>query len=441
MAALELSSLPIELATSKLSDEDATYKGVKLTTSYVQSVLQSCDEGERDVYVDFLCECLEGDPHVSGILRSLYSDVANFDASVVPSANAGNARQQAVAEAIAEAAGSLISTHGWKRNIYGMLWAHTFGVSARELIWQKSGRNWSLAKFGYIHSRRINYVNAYQPTLVLSGLYNSELVFADYPAKFVVFEPVLSGDYPTREGIGRNIAYWLAFKRFASRELLGYVERFGKPFPIIHFATSDSGTPRPAETGEVTTAKTLVRDIGRGTQPGAVLPDSLQLTLANSSGEDAKTDTVHTKLIEVCNSEMNKAILASTLTSEVGDSGSRALGDVHERMREGLVKALCTQLDECITNQVVYWWTFLNFGETAATELCPRYVTQLNDTRDKTALAEQLATLVQLGLPVSVQDVRETFGWQEPIDETDLLGPSEQAAISNDTGEQTPVQE
>jgi phage gp29-like protein len=423
LKAPRLSNLPIQLVDTSINDEEATYKGAKLTTSYVKTVLQSADAGERDVYVDALCELLEGDAHTSGVLRSIYGEIAGLDATIQAAHVDESTGLQEQADAISDATSIVLRTPGWRAMIYGLLWGHFFGASCREVVWRRTESAWTPDRFGYIHSRRIDYVDNFKPVLRLSNVYTSSLEFEDFPAKFVLFEPSVTGDYRTREGVGRDVIYWMAFKRFGVRELLGYMERFGKPFPVASWSTSDNGNPRPADSSEITTAKSLVKDIGRGTQPGAALPDSIQLELVNSLGDTAKTDTIHTTLIELCNTEINKALLSSTLTTDVGDSGSRALGSVHEQIRATIVNNLVKQLDECVTNQLVYWFVLLNFGEFAAKNLCPRYVTVSNDNRDRLELSEQLERLISIGLPVSIADVRETFGWREPADENDTLGP------------------
>ena len=50
--------------------------------------------------------------------------------------------------------------------------------------------------------------------LLMWTIYDSP---SDHPGKFIVHAPQIRGDYPTREGLGRQLAYWFALKLIATR--------------------------------------------------------------------------------------------------------------------------------------------------------------------------------------------------------------------------------
>lgn len=56
-------------------------------------------------------------------------------------------------------------------------------------------------------------------------------------------------------------------------------------------------------------------------------------------------------------------ILGQSLTTEVGDSGSRALGDVHQEIKGEILTADAEGFATALTAQVLRWWAKYNFGK------------------------------------------------------------------------------
>lgn len=56
-------------------------------------------------------------------------------------------------------------------------------------------------------------------------------------------------------------------------------------------------------------------------------------------------------------------ILGQSLTTDVADSGSRALGDVHKEIKAEILAADAEGFSTVVWNQVVRWWAKYNFGK------------------------------------------------------------------------------
>jgi phage gp29-like protein len=184
--------------------------------------------------------------------------------------------------------------------------------------------------------------------------------------------------------------------------------------------------PRPADEDDIETAKSIVRDIGRGSQPGAVVPDSIELELVGPGGETSRgasgDNTVHKALIEMCNAEISKAVLGGTLTTEVGDGGgNRALGEVQALQQSDIARSLAAQFDAAVTSQLVRWIVELNFGADML-PLAPRYRTKCEPQEDMAAVADAFAVLVGTGLKVPEAWAYARFGIPAPMDDEPVIG-------------------
>jgi phage gp29-like protein len=71
---------------------------------------------------------------------------------------------------------------------------------------------------------------------------------------------------------------------------------------------------------------------------------------------------LYKELIEFCNTEISKAILSTTLTTEIQGGGSYAAGKVHAEVREDIVDADKLLVEQTI-NKLIQWITELNFGQ------------------------------------------------------------------------------
>jgi phage gp29-like protein len=91
----------------------------------------------------------------------------------------------------------------------------------------------------------------------------------------------------------------------------------------------------------------------------AVIPDdsSVEIQEANKSS----SAEVFEKLIDKMNSEISKAILGQTLTTEIGSTGSYAASNTHMAVRQDIIDA-DKKLVEKTINQLIQWIYEINFA-------------------------------------------------------------------------------
>ena len=303
----------------------------------------------------------------------------------------------------------------------GLLWALYYGVSAAETSWAIDEKGWYPARVHFVHSRRLSYPDpktwdlhiwdqgmvrwwdAAVPDSPTSRLYG--IAIADYPGKFIVHSPQLRGDYPTRDGLGREIAYWMVLKGIAARGAGQYLERFGKPWVTGSYATATAkDNRRVASTDDILAANNAASALGLGSIASAVLPDSVTLNIDHPEGGITQAE-----FLGLCNQEMSKAVLGQTMTTDVGaNGGNRALGQVQKEGSKELSRYDATCLAETLKRDLVSWIVRLNYPE--AMHLVPQVTLHVDEKPDPVQIAKVAQIAVAAGMPVDADELATRLG-------------------------------
>lgn len=130
---------------------------------------------------------------------------------------------------------------------------------------------------------------------------------------------------------------------------MSFMEKYGMPILLGQYTrgvTQDESQKLAEELASMTEDSVIVT------------PSDINLSLH----EAQKTSSVdlYERLMNYCNSEISKAILSQTLTTEIG-SGSLAAAAVHYKVRQEVVMADINIVEEAI-NRLIHWFVDLNFG-------------------------------------------------------------------------------
>jgi len=132
--------------------------------------------------------------------------------------------------------------------------------------------------------------------------------------------------------------------------------------------------------------------------------------------------TSHKELVDdYCNAEISRAVVGQTLTGRGSDGGgSRALGEVHERVESKKIEKDAKALMVVINQRIVRPLVFYNFGPNAK---LPKWCLQYEQGEDLNTMAERYGKLRnEVGLPLPKKHTYEVFQIPEPEDEDDMLG-------------------
>lgn len=405
--------------------------GSNLTLAYLSSVYRLSQTGYRREYVDALDELLERDPHCYAVLAQRIFAVAGgrFGADAAQCDETEHEKALEIARAYEQC---MLRIPDLRQALASLLWAIFYGVSANEIGWYRDGQYWGIERLYWIHSRRLNYPD---PSSWSVRIWDLGFVYGwegfgmqgqkgpgslagygipadDYPGKFITHAPQLRGDYPTRDGLGRELAYWMAIKGMAARGAAQYVERFGKPWPIATFTTGDpdtDGKPRAATNEDINIANAAIQGVGAGNLGGAVLPDSIDVEMLGPGAAVGNAGKlVHVQFIELCDAQESKTVLGQTDTTTSNTSGSRAKSQVSKKGTIELYRYDAACLCDTLKRDTAYWFTHLNYPGLEHLTPTPRIYVDEDPSADE--LAPIALVAVQCGLPVDADKLADKLG-------------------------------
>ncbi len=168
--------------------------------------------------------------------------------------------------------------------------------------------------------------------------------------KFLCPQSNPSYENPYGERTLSRVFWPVTFKKGGMKFWVIFTEKYGMPHLI-------GKHPRGASREET---ETLADNLEQMIQDAiAVIPDdsSVEIQEANKSS----SAEIYEKLIDKMNSEISKAILGQTLTTEIGSTGSYAASNTHMRVRQDIIDS-DKKLVEATINQLIRWIYELNFA-------------------------------------------------------------------------------
>jgi phage gp29-like protein len=239
-----------------------------------------------------------------------------------------------------------------------------------------------------------------------------------YPYRFIQFEPIVLGTGRAREGLMRPLVWAAMFRNWAFRDWMSLAELAWKPWRIGSYSKQDY-----TSTADIQALINAVNMLT--TNGGTVLPDNVKLNVEWPKSGSGK-GSAHRELVEFMASEMSKAVLGQTMTTDNGSSRSQA--QVHEEVRHDRRDAAARAIAATLQMQLVGPAVWLNYGKTRKVNgkdvdiRLPIIRLTANDTNDE-ALAGVLVKLCkELGLPVPVRFIYDTFGIPAPKPGEQVLG-------------------
>ncbi|HOW51770.1 MAG TPA: DUF935 family protein [bacterium] len=147
--------------------------------------------------------------------------------------------------------------------------------------------------------------------------------------------------------------FWPAtFKKGGLKFWAIFVEKYGMPHII-------GKLPRGATQQE---KDDMLVSLDRMVQDAiAVIPDDGAVDIKDPAGK-GDSSALYKTFMDAMNSEISKALLGQTLSTEVGDKGSYAAAQTHMQVREDIVESDQIMVEEAF-NQLIGWLVDYNFGE------------------------------------------------------------------------------
>lgn len=287
--------------------------GGSLTPNHVSQIIRTADSGDVRQLIDLANEMRQKDAHLQCVLQTREIALTKlkwelFYPDQDPKSKKGK-RQRKFVEA------ALRSCDGFRRSIAHLSGAIYFGFAVAETVWVTiDGR--MLPKKIVCHNPRRFRFRGEDGVLVWQDQTMGQAVeFAEkFPDKFLVAQPRVNGDVPCREGLARVLVWPALFRNWTLSDWLKLAELAWKPWRLGEFQ-------KTASKEDIAALKSIVA--GMSSSGAAVHPDTVKVTMQMPSGSAGATSrSDHSGLFQVMGSEMSKAVLGQTLTTEQGNTGA-----------------------------------------------------------------------------------------------------------------------
>lgn len=435
-----------QVAPAPYNDRYTQAFGNNLTPQLITTLLRSADVGYLWQVADLLDEVREKDLHLQSVQFKREAQVAGAEWELQPPAGSGD-RGEEIADFCAEKLEAIEARDDLGRSFTDALMdlqgATYHGRAGIEAVWAAEGRYWFPASLTWLHPRRFAYVtdwrlhlwdasgtatSMYEPQTVAGSPWGTfpGLPLDAFPAgKFLVHRPRVRGVYPTREGLGRSVLWYALFKRFAVRDWLAFAEWAGRGLRIGKYAAGQKGDIRASSEDVAVLEQALD---AMSSTVSVVIPDTTEVEIT----EAAKNNTVHEKLVLLCNGEMSKVVLGETLTTEVGQTGgNRALGEVHDDIRLMIARLDAKAVAATLRRDLLRPMVEMSFGAGAPV---PTIAFAVDPKESLDALATRVRGLVKdTGLAVGQRWARSQLQIPEPEPDEPTIGGGKPAAAPPET--------
>ncbi|HGZ7313139.1 TPA: DUF935 domain-containing protein [Vibrio parahaemolyticus] len=284
------------------------------------------------------------------------------------------------------------------------------GLAVVQILWNTKKTPWTPSDYKWVDPR---YLRPDQETLEkILLITNDEPSGAPLePYKFMVHTPRSKSGSVWRNGLARLVAVMYMLKSFTVRDWWAFAEVFGIPVRVGKYGANASEDD----------IKTLVNAVARiASDAGAVIPESMKLELIETA-KGKGGETLFENMARWCDEQTSKAVLGQTMTADNGSSQSQA--NVHNEVRLDIAEWDARQLQSCINEFLVKPYIILNWG---VQEHYPTVKIKVPQPEDLKMLVDSLKPMIESGLKVSAQEVREKFGLREPQPDEEILVPSAQ---------------
>lgn len=201
--------------------------------------------------------------------------------------------------------------------------------------------------------------------------------------------------YLSRIGLIRTLVWPFIFKNYSIRDLAEFLEIYGLPIRVGKY-------PSGATDREKNTLLQAVMQIGHNA--GGIIPTGMELDFKHAAEGGAEPFMAMVNWAEL---SMSKAILGGTLTSQAGDIGSQALGNVHNEVRFEVRDSDAKQLAATLTRDLIVPLYALNGASYSNNNRHPRFEFDLSEPEDLSTYATNLPALVNMGMRISTSWVHD----------------------------------
>lgn len=394
-----------------------------LTPAQVSQIFRQADTGEMRSLMDLANESRQKNCHLQGVLSVSEESIAGLPWQLVlpEGARAKDKRACAWVEEVLRASAT------FPRLIAHLAGGIFYSYDVSEILWRKDAGRLAPAAFEHLQHRRFGFRPADGAFVKRDMTDPAEGVDfrKEWPNKFVVTQPRVTGDAAHREGLCRTLIWATLFRTWTFSDWLRTAEIAWKPWRIGSY--KKGATSVEDRDGLETVLDRL------STTGWAVKPDSTTIDIEWPAG-GASTKATHGELSSVLAQEMSKAVLGQTESTQASTSSGYGQAKVHDEVRRDLREARARQIAQDITRDVVRAMIELNFDGV----IVPRFEFITQDPVDLVAFADGVGKLTSAGLSIPAKWARDQAGIPEPKDDEETIGGKPDEPVDEPTDPPSP---
>lgn len=381
----------------RVEDTWRDYPADGLTPERLVAILREADAGSVDLAMQLFEQMEEKDAHLHAVANTRRLGLTGLDWRVVSAAEMREGIDRVAAdEAAAYCRESLVALDRWDDILQHLSLAIGRNVAVAELVWEVRDGGHRLVDVVPVDFTRLTF-DAVGDVRVMIGKDASDGA-ALPPNKFIVHTPHATSGHPMHGGLARVSALSFLGKSFAVKDWLVFAEVFGMPVRIARYEPSASEEEK----------RELLRMLqSLGSDVAAVFSKAVEVELVESNRGAPRPP--FEAMCNFFNREISKAWLGQSLTTEtVGETGTFAAAEIHNRVRLDLRQDDIRKEGRTIRRDVLRPLTELKFGRGAPV---PYFERKLQQPRDLKSLAEVVSVAVNtLGMRVPTHWAHETLG-------------------------------
>lgn len=243
----------------------------------------------------------------------------------------------------------VLTTLPFDRICMEMLDATLKGFSISEAIYASDGRHLRPESVKALEQRRFVFDKDWQPRLLTMTSPSSGEKLPQ--RKFIVHRFGVKGNNPYGLGMGTRLFWPVLFKRNGVGYWMHFLERFAAPIPVGKYVEGTGAAHQQA----------LMQTLQMMNYSSAItVPIGTEL----DSFEAKRSGTVdYSVWAKFWNTEMSKAVLGETLTTEMGDHGARAASETHADILDALVDSDSDLLSATLNDTLIRWLCQFNYQD------------------------------------------------------------------------------
>lgn len=362
------------------------YPNVQLFQQAVNSAIRWDYPRRKELYD--LYDSAMIDTHLRGVIRKRRNAVSQFPIEF-----------RRNGEAVEEVNEQIKSP--WFRDfVKSLIDVQLWGFCAYQFIKDKDG--WvSVTKIDHRH------VNPVTQEVLEYSTDISGKPLSDFPNTLFLGKPDDIGELMT-------VIPWVITKRQTTGDWAQYAQVFGMPIREYTYDGSDYET-----------MKTLKEEAEcQGSNGVYFHTTDTVMKLVDPSSRSGSSE-LYDKLMQKCDEQISIWALGNTLTTTVGDSGSRALGDVQKSEEEAIMEDDRGYVLDVLNYEMSPIFSALGINTEGG-----EWVFVKKEVVDKSQQADIVVKMNSIGLPISDDYLYDTFGIEKPENYDEIVKQKEEQKVA-----------